>query len=139
VNAVGVGPIAGGVDDQLWSAIGDPTRRRLIDLLLADGPSTATALSAQVAVTRQAVTKHLVVLDQAALVRSSPHGRERRYRVDEAQLARALAQLTDVRDSWDRRLNRLKRLTERLRDERADAAATDARLPTDADPAADTG
>ena len=52
------------IDDDLWSAIGDPTRRRMLDLLLADGQGTATTLSAHLPMTRQAVTKHLVVLDR---------------------------------------------------------------------------
>ena len=46
------------VDDGLWSAVGDPTRRRLLDLLLAEGGGTATALSTRLPVTRQAVAKH---------------------------------------------------------------------------------
>ena len=84
------------VDDDLWSAIGDPTRRRMLDLLLADGGGTATTLSEQLPVTRQAVAKHLGVLDRVGLVHVTPAGRERRYQVDDAQLARAVAQLSDV-------------------------------------------
>ena len=80
------------IDDDLWSAIGDPTRRRLLDILLADGTATATGLSAHVPVTRQAVAKHLDVLDRAGLVHATAAGREKRYRVDPAQLARASAQ-----------------------------------------------
>ena len=71
------------VDDDLWSAIGDPTRRRMLDLLLADGGGTATSLSEQLPVTRQAVAKHLGVLDRVGLVHGTAAGRERRYRVDE--------------------------------------------------------
>ena len=78
------------VDDELWSAIGDPTRRRMLDLLLAEGVGTATTLSERLPVTRQAVSKHLVVLDRVGLVHVTPAGRERRYQVDEAQLARAV-------------------------------------------------
>ena len=84
------------VDDDLWSAIGDPTRRRLLDLLLIDGDGTATTLGQQLPVTRQAVAKHLGVLDRVGLVRATPAGREKRYRVDDAQLARAVAQLSSV-------------------------------------------
>ena len=102
------------VDDDLWSAVGDPTRRRLLDQLLAGGPSTATTLSAHLPVTRQAVAKHLVVLDRVGLVRSAPAGRERRYHVDEAQLARAVAQLNSVGAMWDARLRRIKRLAEAI-------------------------
>ena len=102
------------VDDDLWSAIGDPTRRRMVDLLLADGDGTATTLSTHLPVTRQAVAKHLGVLDRVGLVHSEPAGRERRYHVDEAQLARAVAQLAQVGDAWDARLRRIKRLAEEI-------------------------
>ncbi|MFC4615715.1 ArsR/SmtB family transcription factor [Cellulomonas algicola] len=102
------------VDDDLWSAVGDPTRRRMIDLLLTDGPGTATSLSERLPVTRQAVAKHLVVLDRVGLVRVTPAGRERRYEVDEAQLARAVAQLADVGQAWDARLQRIKRIAEAI-------------------------
>ena len=100
------------IDDDLWSAIGDPTRRRVLDLLLLDGHGTATSLSEQLPVTRQAVSKHLTVLDRAGLVRSTPAGREKHYRVDDAQLARAVAQLAAVTNAWDARLHRIKRIAE---------------------------
>jgi len=100
--------------DELWSAIGDPTRRRMLDLLLADGGGTATSLSDKLPVTRQAVAKHLGVLDRAGLVHSTPSGRERRYTVDDEQLARAINQLTDVTATWDRRLQRIKRIAESI-------------------------
>ncbi|GAA4603389.1 putative transcriptional regulator [Actinoplanes octamycinicus] len=100
------------VDDDLWSAIGDPTRRRMLDLLLADGEGTATTLSQQMTVTRQAIAKHLAVLDRVGLVQGTPTGRERRYRVDDQQLARAVAQLTSVGSAWDARLRRIKRIAE---------------------------
>ena len=102
------------VDDALWSAIGDPIRRRIVDLLLAGGPGTPTSLSARVPVTRQAVSKHLAVLDRVGLVRAAPAGRERHYAVDEAQLARAVAQLSAVGASWDARLRRIKRIAEAI-------------------------
>ena len=102
------------VDDDLWSAIGDPTRRRLLDLLLAAGNGTATTLSLQLPMTRQAVAKHLVVLDRVGLVHAAPAGRERRYRVDEDQLARAAAQLNAVGATWDARLRRIKSLAESI-------------------------
>jgi len=102
------------VDDDLWSAIGDPTRRRMLDLLLADGEGTATSLSQHLPVTRQAVAKHLGVLDRAGLVQVTPAGREMRYRVDDAQFARAVAQLTAVGTAWDARLRRIKRIAEAI-------------------------
>ncbi|MDX8055372.1 metalloregulator ArsR/SmtB family transcription factor [Lentzea sp. BCCO 10_0798] len=108
------------IDDDLWSAVGDPTRRRMLDLLLSDGGGTATTLSERLPVTRQAVAKHLGVLDRVGLVHSTPAGRERRYEVDEAQLARAVAQLTAVGTTWDARLQRIKRIAERIQRGTAD-------------------
>ncbi|MBJ8345473.1 metalloregulator ArsR/SmtB family transcription factor [Antrihabitans sp. YC2-6] len=102
------------IDDDLWSAIGDPTRRRMLDLLLTDGGGTATTLSEQLPVTRQAVAKHLGVLDRVGLVHVTPSGREMRYQVDDAQLARAVAQLAAVGATWDARLQRIKRLAEAI-------------------------
>jgi DNA-binding transcriptional ArsR family regulator len=106
--------VTAAVDDGLWSAIGDPTRRRVLDLLLAGGGRTATALSEQLPVTRQAVAKHLAVLDRVGLVHAAPSGREIRYEVDEAQLARAVAQLASVGSAWDARLRRIKRIAEAI-------------------------
>jgi DNA-binding transcriptional ArsR family regulator len=102
------------IDDDLWSAVGDPTRRRLLDQLLSDGAGTATSLSEHVPVTRQAVAKHLDVLDRAGLVHGTAVGREKRYRVDDAQLARAVAQLNSVGATWDARLRRIKRIAEAI-------------------------
>ena len=103
------------INDDLWSAIGDPTRRRMLDLLLATGAGTATSLSEQLPVTRQAVAKHLGVLDRVGLVQATPAGREKRYRVDEAQLGRAVAQLNAVGNTWDARLRRIKQIAEAIK------------------------
>jgi len=104
----------GVVDDELWSAIGDPTRRKLLDILLATGDATATSLSDQLPVTRQAVAKHLSVLDRAELVRARHVGREKRYRVDGDQLARVAEDLTAVAAGWDARLRRIKAIAEAI-------------------------
>ena len=114
--------IAEQVDDDLWSAIGDPTRRRMLDLLLSEGDGTATTLGQRLPVTRQAVAKHLGVLDRVGLVVATPAGRERRYRVDDDQLARAVAQLSSVGSAWDARLQRIKRIAEAIQRDREDAA-----------------
>ena len=105
--------VADEIDDGLWSAIGDPTRRRMLDLLL-DGDETATTLSRQLPVTRQAVAKHLGVLDRVGLVRATHASREKRYRVDERQLDRAVAQLSSVGSAWDARPQRIKRIAEAI-------------------------
>ena len=108
------------VDDELWSAIGDPMRRQLLDLLLAQDGGTATTLGERLPISRQAVTKHLGVLDRVGLVHATPDGRERRYRVDDAQLARAVAQLTSVVEAWDARLQRIKRIAEAIEAQQGD-------------------
>lgn len=105
---------AAAVDDELWSALGDPTRRRILDLLLTDGTGTSTSLSERLPVTRQAVAKHLGVLDVAGLVHGTASGRERHYEIDEAQFARAVAQLNAVSTAWDARLARIKRIAETI-------------------------
>ncbi len=102
------------IDDDLWSAIGDPTRRRMLDLLLVDGGGTATSLSEQLPVSRQAVAKHLGVLDRVGLVNVTPAGREMRYRIDDVQFARAVEQLSSVGSAWDGRLRRIKRIAEAI-------------------------
>ncbi|QRP50094.1 metalloregulator ArsR/SmtB family transcription factor [Amycolatopsis sp. FDAARGOS 1241] len=102
------------VDDELWAALGDPTRRRLLDVLLADGWGTATGLSGRLPVTRQAVAKHLGVLERAELVVPCKDGREVRYAVNEAQFARAVEQLTSVGAAWDSRLRRIKAIAESI-------------------------
>jgi DNA-binding transcriptional ArsR family regulator len=102
------------VDDELWAAIGDPTRRRVLDLLLAGGPGTASGLSRELPVTRQAVAKHLAVLERAGLVTAEPSGREVRYGVDPGQFARAVEQLAAVGRAWDGRLRRIKAIAEAI-------------------------
>ena len=109
-------------DDDLWSAIGDPTRRQVLDILLAVGSGTSTSLSERLPVSRQAVAKHLSVLVRVGLVQGETAGRERRYRIDDEQFARAVAQLNAVSTAWDGRLRRIKRLAETLQEERGSAS-----------------
>jgi len=123
--------VTAAVDDDLWSAVGDPTRRRMLDLLLVDGTGTATSLSEQLPVTRQAVAKHLTVLDRAGLVHGTASGREHRYRVDDAQLARAAQQLASVGSTWDGRLRRIARIAEEIeRQKKKQSPQQRARRPT---------
>jgi predicted transcriptional regulator len=63
--------------DQLWSAIADPSRRRVLDLLVASGEVSASWLAGRVPFSRQAVAKHLAVLERAGLVTSDPRARRR--------------------------------------------------------------
>ncbi len=102
------------IDDDLWSAVGDPTRRRMLDQLLLDGGGTATSLSEHLPVTRQAVSKHFDVLDRAGLAHATAIGREKRYQVDDAQLSRAVAQLSSVGATWDARMRHIKKIAEAI-------------------------
>ena len=95
------------IDDGLWSAIGDPIRRQILDLLLAAGDGTSTSLSERLPVTRQAVAKHLVALDRAGLVEGRREGREMRYSLTPAPLTEAMRWMDDVGAQWDERLARL--------------------------------
>ena len=99
-------------DDDLWEAMADPTRRKLLDLLVARGQATATTLTADVPVTRQAISKHLLVLQRVGLIDSHRQGREVHYAVREPRLAEATSALSDVANRWDRRLRAIKLLAE---------------------------
>jgi DNA-binding transcriptional ArsR family regulator len=122
--------VSSAVDDSLWSAIGDPNRRHILDVLLAAGVGTATTLSDELPITRQAVAKHLQVLDRAGLVHPVTAGRERRYEIDSAQLGRAASQLAEVGANWDGRLQRIKHIAEQIQ-RVADGPASDPALQPD--------
>jgi DNA-binding transcriptional ArsR family regulator len=99
-------------DDELWAAIADPSRRRVLDLLVQRGEATASTLAGLVPFTRQAVSKHLVVLEDARLIIRRKQGREVLFRVDADRLDEATRALSDVAGRWDRRLAAIKRLAE---------------------------
>jgi DNA-binding transcriptional ArsR family regulator len=101
-----------GDDDELWAAVADPTRRRLLDALLAHGEATATTLAGDLPVTRQAIAKHLAVLARAGLVDSRRVGREVLYAVRPERLDAATGWLARVAAEWDDRLGAIKRLAE---------------------------
>ncbi|HLM97006.1 MAG TPA: metalloregulator ArsR/SmtB family transcription factor [Acidimicrobiales bacterium] len=99
-------------DDELWSAIADPSRRRVLDLLISNGEVSASWLAGRVPFSRQAVSKHLVVLDQAGLISRRKKGREVLYRVEVNRLDQATRVMADLAAQWDRRLGTIKRLAE---------------------------
>lgn len=98
--------------DELWSAIADPSRRQVLDLLVSQGEASASWLAGQVPFSRQATSKHLVVLEAAGLVSRRKEGREVLYRVEAGRLAEATRAMTDLAAQWDRRLTAIKRLAE---------------------------
>jgi DNA-binding transcriptional ArsR family regulator len=99
-------------DDDLWEAMADPTRRKLLDLLVAQGNATATTLTADMPVSRQAISKHLLLLQRVGLIDGHKQGREVRYEVREERLAEATGALSEVANRWDRRLRAIKLLAE---------------------------
>jgi len=98
--------------DELWSAVGDPTRRRVLDVLLDRGEATATVVAGELPVTRQAVAKHLAVLDRAGLVEGRRQGREVRYAIRPQRLVAATRSMAQVAAEWDARLAAIKRIAE---------------------------
>ncbi|MER5267657.1 metalloregulator ArsR/SmtB family transcription factor [Actinosynnema sp. NPDC002837] len=98
--------------DSVLTALVDPTRRQLLDLLAAQGETTATKLAEQLPVSRQAVVKHLAVLDAAGLVSGGRVGREVRYSVRPAALDATARWMASLAADWDRRLAAIKRIAE---------------------------
>jgi DNA-binding transcriptional ArsR family regulator len=99
------------MNDAVFVALSDPTRRRLLERL-ATGPTSATGLAERFPLTRQAVVKHLGALADAGLVAKQRHGREVRYQLESAPLGEASAWLTTLSARWERRLLQLKRFVE---------------------------
>ena len=99
-------------EEVLLEAVADTSRRLVLDLLLARGEVTPTALAAELPFTRQAVTKHLAVLDRAGLVESTRRGREVRYSVRPEHLDAAVRAMARVAARWDARLDAIKRMSE---------------------------
>jgi DNA-binding transcriptional ArsR family regulator len=98
--------------DSVLVALADPTRRQLLDLLAAHGEATATTLAQRLPVSRQAVVKHLAVLDAAGLVSGGRVGREVRYAVRPAALNSTARWLAALASDWDQRLANIKRIAE---------------------------
>ncbi len=97
----------------LFAALGDETRLQLLSHLSATGPQSITGLCRRAPVTRQAVTKHLEVLSEAGLVRSTRRGRERIWELTPRRLEDAQAYLQRISSQWDDALDRLRSFVER--------------------------
>ena len=98
--------------DSVLAALSDPRRRQLLDLLSEQGEATATTLAGRLPVSRQAVVKHLAVLDAAGLVSASRAGREVRYAVRTAAVDATARWMAALAAGWDRRLANIKRAAE---------------------------
>jgi DNA-binding transcriptional ArsR family regulator len=96
----------------VFAALGDATRLRIVDRLCRRGPLPIVRLTEDAAVSRQAVTKHLLALEQAGLVRSARAGRERIWELQTRRLAEVRAYLEQVSTRWDEALERLRQMVE---------------------------
>ena len=100
------------IPHEVFAALADPTRLEVLNRLATSGPATATELSADMPISRQAVSKHLAALDAAGLVERQASGREVKYTFDPEPLGDVARWVEDVGDTWDRRLGRLSRSLE---------------------------
>jgi DNA-binding transcriptional ArsR family regulator len=94
--------------EAVFSALGDSTRRHVVECLASEGALTATELADRVPVTRQAIAKHLSTLAEAGLVASEAQGREVRYRLTPEPMNDAVGWIADTGSEWDDRLRRLR-------------------------------
>ncbi|MFC5590520.1 ArsR/SmtB family transcription factor [Sporosarcina soli] len=96
----------------VFQAIADPTRRKLLELLAGDEMSIST-ISKHFPMSRTAVTKHLSVLESAELVRSQKMGREKIYRLETKPLQKLQSWLEFFGPFWEAKLSDLKRIIEK--------------------------
>jgi DNA-binding transcriptional ArsR family regulator len=92
---------------QVFSALADPSRRHVLGYIADHGTATATELTGELPITRQAVAKHLSQLASAGLVAPTREGRETRYRITPEPLEDAVAWIVQAGGEWDARLARL--------------------------------
>ena len=96
----------------VFTALADPTRRRLLLNLAENSPKTATRLAQEYPMTRQGILKHLEVLEHAGLVTVRKAGREKQYMLTPEPLDELSAFVKEISARWDERLLRLKKLVE---------------------------
>ncbi len=92
----------------VFHAVADPTRRSILERLRTGGPLSLSALTAPLSMSRQAVRKHLRVLEDAGLIGSAMRGRERIHRLQSGPLEQMDAWLAPYAAAWDERLDRLR-------------------------------
>ena len=100
--------------DRLFKALADPTRRGLFERLCRDGEQTVGGLTATAGVSQPAVSKHLVVLREAGLVRDRHQGRLTHYRADIPALAPLVDWTSQMAGFWEGRLDALEDLLKRM-------------------------
>jgi DNA-binding transcriptional ArsR family regulator len=96
----------------IFAALGDPVRLAFVIRLGRDGPLPTLALQHSTRLTRQAVTKHLHLLERAGLVHSERAGRERIWQLQQQRLAEVRQHLAEISAQWDATLLRLQAFVE---------------------------
>jgi DNA-binding transcriptional ArsR family regulator len=96
----------------LFDALGDPNRLRIVSRLCDGGPCSTSEVTEVVSVSRQAATKHLLLLEAVGLVSSHRRGRERIWRMQPEPLAEASEYLSALSQRWDRAIERLRAFVE---------------------------
>ncbi len=96
----------------VFAALGDPQRMVLVSRLCQKGPLSVTHLTEGTTITRQAVTKHLRVLEAAGLARSEKSGRETVWALDRRPVAKARDHLDLIARQWDEAIKRLRAFVE---------------------------
>jgi DNA-binding transcriptional ArsR family regulator len=96
----------------VFAALGDETRLTLVVRLSAGQPQSISQLTEGTRLTRQAVTKHLRVLESAGIVHNIRNGRESRFEFNPQPIAEMKEYLESVSAQWDRALSRLKSFVE---------------------------
>jgi DNA-binding transcriptional ArsR family regulator len=97
----------------VFAALGDQLRLRIVVRLCDSGPMSITGLTAGFRVTRQAISKHLFVLQRAGIVRSAWRGRERIWQLEQKRLREARLYLDSISAQWDESLDRLRAFVEK--------------------------
>lgn len=92
----------------VFAALGDPWRMDLVSRLSREGPLSVTHLTEGTTITRQAVSKHLRVLEAAGLARSERSGRETLWTLEQQPLAKAREHLDLIARQWDEAIERLR-------------------------------
>ena len=95
------------IEQRVFIALADPTRRFVIERLSAGGTITATELADELPISRQGISKHLKILEEANLVTTRQKGRERLYTLSPQPLAEAVGWVTAVNERWSSRLKAL--------------------------------
>ncbi len=97
----------------VFFALGDETRLGLVSRLCGAGPTSITRLTENFDMTRQAITKHLRVMEEAGLIHRTQRGRESLWQIEPKRLADARRHLQSISTQWEVALLRLKRFVER--------------------------